>query len=73
MVREIILRMVDQAVGLEFTEHISEEGRFRVESKHVTGQSIDNGEAAAPEAVSIRFDQEWFQRVGNLITHVRVR
>lgn len=37
MVREIILRMVDQAVGLEFTEHISEEGRFRVESKHVTG------------------------------------
>ena len=64
--------MNSRSVAFEFAEDVSEEGRLWVEPKHVTGQPIDNGEAATPEAVAIRFDQEWFQRVGNLITHVRV-
>ena len=57
---------------LELTEDVGEECRFGVESKHVTGEPINNGEAATPKPVSIRFNQEWFQWVGNLITHVRV-
>ena len=52
----LCLRMNGQAVSFEFAKDVGEEGRFRIESKHVTGESIDNGEAAAPEAVSIRFD-----------------
>ena len=37
-----LLRMQTSTIGLQFAEHVSEESRFGIESKHVAREPVDN-------------------------------
>lgn len=56
----------------QLREHFSEETRLRVNSQHVEGQAVDDEEAPVPELIFGVFDEEGFERVGDLVAHVGV-
>ena len=41
------------AMGLQFTENVSEKSRFRVEAQHIARETLDDEEASVPKSVAI--------------------
>ena len=58
--------------NLQFSEDLREESRFAVNPQHLGAQSIDDQQASIPEFVFAVLDEERFQRVADLVTHVAV-
>lgn len=55
---------------LELREDLGEEGGLGVDPEHGLAQLVDDVDAAVPELVLVRLDEERFQGVADLVTHV---
>ena len=58
---------------LELGEHLREEGGLCVDPQHGRAQLVDEGDAAVPEAVLVRLNQEGLQGVADFVAHVAGR
>lgn len=60
------------AACLQFGEDFGEVARFGVYPEHVGGQTVDNVDAAVPEALFGILNEERLQRIRDLVAHVRI-
>lgn len=56
----------------QLRKHFRKKTWLRIDSQHVEGQAVDDEEASIPELVFGVFDEEGFERVGDLVAHVGV-
>ena len=57
----------------ELREDFGEERGLGVDPEHGLAQLVDDVDAAVPELVLVRLDQEWLQRVADLVAHVAAK
>lgn len=60
------------SAGLQFGEDLGEESRLAVDSQHLGAQSVHDQEAPIPEFLLAVLDEERFQGIADLVSHVAV-
>ena len=60
------------AFTLQFSKYLSEKVRVCVDAQHLGAGGVDDGEAAVPEGLLTRLNQEGLERVRDLVAHVGV-
>ena len=56
-------------VVFELGENLCEKRRLRIDLEHFRRQLIDDEQTSVPEQIAVlAFDQEWLQRIRDLVT-----
>ena len=51
-------------------EDLGEEAGFSIDSQHGRAEAIDDVDAPVPEAILVRFNEEWLEGVAYFVAHV---
>ena len=58
---------------LQLGEDLREEAGLGIYPEHGAAEAVDDVDAAVPEAVLVRFDQEWLKWVAYFVAHVTAK
>ena len=60
------------SIAFKVCEHFCEVAGVAIDTQHVGAEGVYDDETSVPEAILIVVNKEGLERVGDLVTHVRV-